>query len=74
MSKFKVGEIVIFAESEPEHSHLIGEECEVIRLLDSSYSTYKTPQFYELSIKGADGCRVGCAEDCLRKKKPPEAS
>ena len=72
MAKFSAGEVVIFAEADKQHNHLIGEECEIIRLLDDSYTSYQSPQFYELSLRGVDGFRVGCAEDCLRKKKPPE--
>jgi len=71
MSKFKVGDVVIFIDSDRAHHNLIGEECEVLRLLDSSVSSYPTPQFYEISLRDKNRY-IGCAENCLRKKKKPE--
>ena len=73
MSKFEIGDEVVFVDAATEHKYLIGEECEILKLLDRSHSTCETPQLYEISLRH-NGLLVGCAECCLRKKKPPEAT
>lgn len=71
MAKFEVGEVVIFVDSDEMHQHLIGEECEILALLDKSHTSWPSNQLYRTSLMHK-GAYVGCAEECLRKKKPPE--
>jgi hypothetical protein len=75
MGKFEVGEVAVFMggkpiEMAPGMLERIGEECEIVAPLGSSF--FNGIPRYEIKLLG--GRKLWCPEVGLRKRKPPAES